>query len=257
MTICVTDLDGTLVFIAGPHPELCEVERFASGRVARIHRDTVRGWCALASLDQLIVSTSRTVEQFRRASLPAAPYVLATNGLDLIDHGTIDLKWRDERLGALAVEVEPWSRIGSGCLAALGGVDLRPGVIGDYFVVMVGSRDAVSAGAERLSAQVNSVGWRVVPVGRKLYLLPTRLDKQQGVAALLARLQIDQYIAAGDSMMDLAMLGAAQRSVVPCGSDLETARIPDLTVTHSGGTHAGRDIVAWFRATRAGLDSES
>lgn len=251
MTICVTDLDGTLVFIADPDPNLCVVERFPSGRVARIHRETLRGWQLLASSGQLIVSTSRTVEQFQRADLPVTPYVLASNGLDLIVDGRVDQEWHQERRNLLGARAEPWSRIRAHLGQGIQDPALRATVIDDYFVVMVGTREAVLAGAEQLSTRLCSTSWRAVAVGRKLYLLPVELDKYHALAALLRRLQHGTYLAAGDSPMDLALLRHANLCIVPKGAHLENAKLENLTVTPATGPLAGRDIVAWFQTALA------
>jgi hypothetical protein len=251
MTFGVTDLDGTLLFTSPAAPGLREVERLPSGRAVHMHEEAFIGLKELADTGQLLVATSRTVSQFQHATLPSLPYVLAANGLDLIEHGHVMAEWRNEQCHLLSVDAEPWDRLQTHCEDMFNAFGLRQSVREPWLAACVGEREAVAKCGLRLQSAVSEAGWKAVAVGRKLYVLAKGLDKQLTVGRALRRIGQRGYVAAGDSAMDLGMLTAAERALVPRESDLATASISSMTVTRASGPAAGPEIIDWFRTAAA------
>lgn len=246
MTLCVTDLDGTLVFTGNPAPELRLVETFRSGRTSLIHEPAREILARLGRDENLLVATSRTVEQFLRADLPSLPYVLASNGLELIDHGKVSHRWREGVDRILTASTRPWSSLKASCQPVLAAAGVLEAVTETYFVVAVGTPDAVIACARGLTPILDPSGWSADAVGRKLYLLPTALDKKAGVARFMGSRGFSDYVAAGDSPLDLEMLLGANAAMAPRGSQLAGLTAQGLLITQAEGPSAGTEILTWF-----------
>jgi hypothetical protein len=256
MTFGVTDLDSTLVFTWPEAPKLQEVERFPSGRVVRMHEEAWIGLKELGDAERLLVATSRTVSQFRHVALPPLPYVLAANGLDLIDHGHVMPEWREEQCHLLSLGAEPWHRLEAHCEEMFTACDLRLSVREPWLAVCIGDREAVATCCLRLGPAVSDWGWKVRAVGRKLYVFPEDMDKRETVRRALSRIGQGRYVAAGDSAMDLELLKAAERAIVPRGSELASADVSGISVTRAVGPDAGLEVVDWFRAALSEHEGE-
>ncbi|OCA86791.1 hypothetical protein A8L44_05795 [Bacillus sp. FJAT-27986] len=59
--------------------------------------------------------------------------------------------------------------------------------------------------------ELNKIGWRTFLHGRKLYILPSNLNKVFAVEHLKKRLDYDIHTAAGDSLMDYDMIAIADK----------------------------------------------
>jgi phosphoserine phosphatase len=93
-------------------------------------------------------------------------------------------------------------------------------------------------------------GWRVSLQGRKLYLLPTGLDKAAAVAHAAERLGAGRVVAGGDSLLDADMLRAAHAAIRPAHGELHLTGFtsPHCLTTASAGAAAGDEILDWYVA---------
>jgi hypothetical protein len=93
-------------------------------------------------------------------------------------------------------------------------------------------------------------GWRTSLQGRKLYWVPEELTKSAAVAEVARRAEADIVLAAGDSLLDVDMLLAADRSIHPSHGELFDRgwSAPSVVSTAERGALAGEEIVNWFAA---------
>jgi phosphoserine phosphatase len=81
--------------------------------------------------------------------------------------------------------------------------------------------------------------------GRKLYWVPEQLTKSAAVAEVAARAGATSVLAAGDSLLDVDMLLAADRAVHPAHGELFERgwSAPRVARTAARGALAGEELV--------------
>lgn len=249
------DLDQTLIFSrrsfrlppGAAEPAVTLVERLDGAPLTFCDEVSLE---LLARLDRSAVfvpATTRTLAQYRRIDLGLRPrYAVAANGGHLIVDGVPDPVWAAEVAGRLAGGCAPLPEILALAerLAEDGWARLVRSA-DDLFVYLVAhTREAIpdlSAVAERVAA----LGWTLSSQGRKVYLVPDGLTKQAAVAEIVRRTGATRLFAAGDSVLDLPILTAADRAVRPAHGELHELgwAAPNLTVTAASGLLAARELL--------------
>ncbi|MGN6606425.1 MAG: HAD family hydrolase [Jatrophihabitans sp.] len=262
MTLLVaSDLDRTLIYskaAAGrPHDGLVAVEHYEGADASFMTHRAAARFVELQQRATVVPVTTRLPAQYERVRLPGArpAYAVTANGGYLHVDGVIDPAWTrrvERRLRDVAPLGEVWDHVtaichaewttklrnarGLFCYAVIQRKHLPPGFLAE----------AQAWAAER--------GWRQSLQGRKLYWVPAPLTKSAAVAEVAMRAQATALVAAGDSLLDLDLLEAADEAIVPAhGELLDLGRAPaSAAVTATTGVAAGEEIVDWFseRATR-------
>lgn len=223
---------------------------------------------ALAAEVVFVPVTTRTVAQFRRVRLPTVPfdYAVTTNGGVLLHRGEPDREWADTVAGRLRGACAPLDEV-----EALlpepsdDGWILRFSRAEEHFVYTIVQRDllvpgsAAAAELEALTREVSRRGWTVSLQGRKLYLVPAPLTKSAAIAEVASRVGADRILAAGDSLLDLDLLEAADVAYRPAHGELHDLGVtrPHLAVTESSGVLAGQEIVSRLRTDVAARASST
>jgi hypothetical protein len=266
MTVLVaTDLDRTMIYSR----KACQLERPAAPLVeVEQHDGAAASWMTVAAasaFEQLAATvavvpvTTRVPEQLARVRLPGRrpPFAIASNGGHLYVGARLDHDWT-RRVEKTLAEGHPlaevWEHVGHVCrpeftrtLRNAAGLfcyaAIEPGELPSGFVDDVGGW-----AAER--------GWRVSLQGRKLYWVPDRLTKSAAVAEVAARLDAATVFAAGDSLLDVDLLLAADRAIHPRHGELYDSgwSAPTVAQTRAAGVRAGEQIVHWLadQVARAG-----
>jgi hypothetical protein len=261
--LAASDLDGTLIFSArsarvspGELAGLRCVERVdgtAAGFMTARAADRLTG---LAERAVFVPVTTRTRAQFARVALPAASrFAVAANGGVLLVDGAVDRGWTATVVRRLA-QAHPldavWRHAARTCRPEWT-TKLRNGD-GLYCYAVV-RRSLLPAGffAEQ-AAWAQPRGWRVSLQGRKLYWVPQELTKGAAVAEVARRAATGTLLAAGDSLLDLELLAAADRGIHPRHGELADTgwTAPHVSMTAGVGALAGEQIVDWFSAAVAG-----
>ncbi len=248
--LVATDLDRTLVFspaatrrLGGGLPSR-PVEVVDGVVISELADVVAAGLETLAAQTVLVPTTTRTVGQLQRVALPETRYAVAANGGVVLDGGVADAEWAgrvEETLGAAMPLDEAVALLTAACPGA------RIREAEGLFCYAVGDPAALADQAFVLADS----GWRPERQGRKLYLLPPALDKAPAVAYVAELAGADRVLAAGDSLLDRAMVLAADRGWVPARSPLAAEPLPpSVTVTAAPGHAAAAEIVsALVRAT--------
>jgi len=200
--------------------------------------------------------TTRTKLQYQRISFLeydiSYQYAVTSNGGTIFYKGIEDQDWRRQVSAASSnclatddlirkfneIRHPSWVNHDSGKLAD------------DLFFYCLIEREKVPVAelaSFKLWARVNN--WELSIQGRKLYLVPINVNKKAAVQYIRAKEGIDLVIAAGDSLLDLDMLKAADFAVSPAHGELYslyTQKISDLDkirFTKSSGIKAGEEIL--------------
>jgi hypothetical protein len=258
MTILVaTDLDRTLIYSSRsarlPNEPLpvVTVEIHDGEPSSYMTAAAARELSELAQRTLVVPVTTRIPDQYHRVTLPGPPpqYAICSNGGELFVDGELDRSWSARVAGVLCDGVplqEIWDHAGHVCRPEFTRKLRNARGLFCYAVVHkerlpVGFVDDVGGwAAER--------GWRLSRQGRKLYWVPELLTKSAAVAEVAARVGAGLVLAAGDSLLDVDLLLAADRAIHPRHGELfETGwSAPAVEITTAKGILAGQEIVSWF-----------
>ncbi|MEX5634677.1 sucrose-6-phosphate hydrolase [Parafrankia sp. FMc2] len=249
------DLDQTLIFsrtsfrlpVGAAEPSITVVELIDGAPSAYL---TTRGLAVLARLHQAAVFvpvTTRTLAQYRRIDLGVRPaFAVAANGGHLLVDGEPDPAWAEQVAARLAGACAPLAQMQdlAARLAADGWARLVR-TADDLFVYLVAHSRDVIPDLSAVAAEVAEVGWSLSAQGRKVYLVPAALTKQAAVAEVARRAGVGRVLAAGDSVLDVPMLAAADLAVRPAHGELHDQdwHAPHLTVTTATGMLAAEELL--------------
>ena len=93
--------------------------------------------------------------------------------------------------------------------------------------------------------ELNKIGWRTFLHGRKLYILPSNLNKLFAVEHLKKRLDFDIHAAAGDSLMDYDMIAIADKGYSLQHGELYEVKPDDEKIKWASGkgAHATEELI--------------
>ncbi|CAM3067548.1 HAD family hydrolase [Prescottella defluvii] len=268
MTVLVaTDLDRTMIYsraAMGLDPTATEsdlrcVEHYDGAPLSFVTETGAALLEAVAAAAVLVPTTTRTIAQFRRITLPGGPwrFAITSNGGNILVDGVPDVRWRTDiddatrRAGAGLDEVTAALR------SRISDEWVRNCRVADelfcYLVVdLAALPDTFLA---EWGAWCGARGWNVSRQGRKIYTMPNAVSKGSAVAEVRRRLIADGSItadastlAAGDGALDADMLAAADAAIRPRHGELDSLdwQHPNLTVTAGRGIAAGEEILRWF-----------
>ncbi|MCW3795291.1 hydrolase [Paenibacillus sp. LS1] len=264
--IYASDLDQTLIYSR----RSMGVSEDASGLVpAEWIRGELSAFMSAEALHKLktlpediifIPVTTRTVEQYQRIRIfqqdviPA--YAITSNGGNILIDGKVDLAWNDyvrsqlQEYSAAAVEVRQ----------LFGDVLNSDWVAGErlcdelfYAFVIHRDRMPIEQVTEKIHA-LGALGWEASIQGRKLYLVPSGVNKSAAVEHVRHQIGDVPVIASGDSLLDRCLLDFADYAIAPRHGELyrEKQRNPDkipYQFTEQSGIFAADEILEYVRST--------
>ncbi|TYK48112.1 HAD family hydrolase [Actinomadura decatromicini] len=261
MTVLVcSDLDRTLIYSAaafhlrGPDetmPRLLCVEFYQGAPLSYLTETAARTLEALAEAATFVPSTTRTPEQYRRVRLleKPSPYAICANGGHLLVDGEDDPEWAAAVRRRVASECAPLAEVERHLVDVSGDFVLKRRSASGLFAYTVVDRAALPSGwADDLTGWCAERGWRTSLQGRKVYCLPTGLTKAAAAAEVARRAGASLTLAAGDSLLDVELLEAADASVRPAHGELHDSgwTSPVTAVTAARGIAAGQEITGWL-----------
>lgn len=215
-----TDLDGTILFskTEGINPEeLIEVEEHTTGTKGYFTKKEIALIEKIRAVGLLIPTTTRSIKQALRIDvINQSEYILCANGGILLVNGEVDKEFdrfmnvlfKTNRIDLIktVADIEEFSM---GLVEFIKIIDKR-------FIYMktkkVEELDEFLCILEEYFKQSNYDVWKV---GNKLYVIPSFVKKGVGIAYLIANMNIDYSIGAGDTLMDISMLDAVDISIAP------------------------------------------
>lgn len=207
--ILFSDLDGTLIFSA---------KRKQVGDIIVERKDGVEISCVTARqaelfprLSNVIPVTTRSVEQYKRiefARLGFSPkYALCDNGGTLLIDGEPDAEW-SEWSSAIVRECSDELSAFRELLERDPRRSFEVRLVDGLFLFTKRRKPD-----ETLKYIGEGAKCECFFTGEKVYVIPKKLNKGEAVKRLAKRLGLSEFAAAGDSLMDVSMLNAANVAV--------------------------------------------
>jgi hypothetical protein len=271
-------LDRTLIYSAnaiaeGAADDVSATDALAAAQCVEYYQGRPQSFMSPAAMAlllrldataQVVPSTTRTIEQYRRITLPIGTprFAITSNGGNILVDGHPDRDWAArvaDLLGVLAVGVAdvferlardavdtPWlrtMRIADGlfCYVVVE-LDLLPPQIVPAWAGWAAER-----------------GWNVSRQGRKVYVMPDPVTKQVAVDEVRARLENvpRASFAAGDGVLDQPMLVGADAAIRPRHGELEELGWghPNVSVTAGAGLAASEEMLTWLLDRAGTMDN--
>lgn len=262
----MSDLDRTLVHSSArlaPDESDSPVIEIYKGRGITVTRQaTLDALASLHAAEGFIAVTTRSREQVARIepiwAMAQDGWLICTNGATLLRHGVIDATW-EAQVDQLLADRAPLAQAHQAFTAEFGTpetVDWMP-LLRDcdgVFLYCTLNLDLSPRDLEeRANVLLAPLGWHAILHGRKLYALPNGVCKGRAARHLRERLEVDELMAAGDSMLDVELLLAAERRWCPIDAELVALdAVPEGTrLTQHGHVGAGEEIaldaLSWAR----------
>ena len=258
------DLDRTLIYsrrfldAAGPGSRCVEV--YEGEEISFMTGNAVTLLADLGAKQVVIPATTRTVAQYRRITLPGAPYRFAvtSNGGTILVDGIPDPEWEAVVDARIRAEGVPLAEILTALRSRTTDRWLRKErVAGGLFCYIVVDEGAVPTEfVPEWAAWCEQRGWRVSQQGRKIYTVPRPLCKSRAVDEVRRRLVASgelatdaPALAAGDGALDAELLRYADAAIRPAHGELHAQgwTTEGLAVTVRAGAVAAEEILAWLR----------
>ncbi|TRW86222.1 HAD family hydrolase [Mycolicibacterium sp. 018/SC-01/001] len=262
-TLIASDLDRTLiysqrVFSTAPPPHTC-VEFYNGAPISYMTDTAMRALAELAAQHIVVPATTRTIAQYRRITLPGAPFHFAvtSNGGTILIDGKPDDQWsaqirRQIRMDGPEIQVVTAAlrvQVSDEWVKSLNSAE-------GLFCYLVVDEDRLPGDfIARWSSWCTARGWRVSRQGRKIYTVPRSLCKSHAVAEVRRRLidsgQLDaqaEVFAAGDGALDAALLSFADAAIRPAHGELHDLGWTSerVSVTAASGASAADEILTWL-----------
>lgn len=262
-TVVASDLDRTLVYSSAAlalsmpdeeAPRLLCVEVHESRPLSYMTETAGRLLAELADTARFVPATTRTRKQYRRINLPCPQpsYAICANGGHLLVNGRTDHDWNAEMRRRLADGSAPLAEIRAHLALTADPEWLRKERIAEeLFAYLVVDRERLPVGwVKALAGWAEPLGWTVSLQGRKVYAVPKPLSKSAALAEVARRTGAQRILAAGDSLLDIDLLNAADSGWTPGHGELADTgwTAPHVTALTTPGVAAGERILREFLA---------
>jgi len=232
LILFTSDLDRTLIYsntmmqtypVAG---DVIPVEHKEDLVISYMSRDSIDLLKEFSKEHLFVPVTTRAVYQYERIHAIARDinpkYAITSNGGTILIDGKSDLAWSKtvqtrlaDQSGAKEEMLRVFSKIRHESWV------LREFYIDDLFFMFHVNRELVPRGElAEFQKELATIGWSIFLHGKKLYVLPTCLNKAYAVQYLQNLVDFDLHVAAGDSMMDYEMIIEADYGYSPTHGEL-------------------------------------
>ncbi|MCP1135763.1 hydrolase [Paenibacillus polysaccharolyticus] len=263
--IYASDLDQTLVYsrrsmgVGEDAPGLVPAEWIRGELSAFMSAETLNQLMTLPKDILFIPVTTRTVAQYQRIQIfqqeVIPSYAITSNGGNILMNGKVDPSWNEhvrsklQEHSATAAEVR---QIFDDVLNKEWVV--RERLCDELFFAFVIHRDLmpVEEVTEKIK-RVESLGWEASIQGRKLYLVPSAVNKRAAVEHIRYQIGDVPVVASGDSLLDRCLLDFADYAIAPRHGELyrEKQRNPETVhyqFTEQSGIFAADEILKYVRS---------
>ncbi|GMK40023.1 hypothetical protein PCCS19_30780 [Paenibacillus sp. CCS19] len=270
--IYASDLDQTLIFsrrsmiVPEDEPGIRIVEWINGKSQSFMSEASIATLKALNERLVFVPVTTRTLAQYRRIDVfqrdivPA--YAITSNGGRILIKGEEDAYWQklvQERLKRAACSSDEARQLFAKVVQPEWVKEER--LCDELFYVYMVDRDklpleAVQERAELLAER----GWEVSVQGRKVYIVPSVVNKRDAVAYIRQRHPEAGLIASGDSLLDRSLLETADDAIAPAHGELyriyqSTGQMGRWVFTQRSGLFAGEEIADFVQARAEALNN--
>jgi hydroxymethylpyrimidine pyrophosphatase-like HAD family hydrolase len=256
--IYASDLDQTLIYslrsgrIAAVDDQMSPAETKDELVTSYMSNRAFLDLQAICSKVLFVPVTTRTIAQYLRIHLIqelGPQYAVTSNGGNILINGVPDLEWNKaikqqvDRTSATAIEVKELFEQIASPEWVIGG-NLCDGLFYSYRI----QRELMpQQDVEVLAAKLSEWGWNTSIQGRKIYFVPTAVNKRDAVIHLKEQLGKKAIIASGDSLLDQILLDAADYAIAAKHGELFAQEglkpASSYTFTEASGIFAADEIV--------------
>jgi hydroxymethylpyrimidine pyrophosphatase-like HAD family hydrolase len=249
--IFASDLDHTLIYSERflPEPSSFSLKQVEAG-VAKscMTQKAAQTLFQLSRALTFIPCTTRTIEQYKRIKFfkIEPEWAIVSNGANLLINNEVDQCHQKEIKRQLEDRCLNFTKILRQFAKLNPTTWTEPLRQADEVFYCIFDQEKIPLPEfEDFSAWAQEQNWNISLQGRKLYLVPNVIDKGAALARLAQMLEKEIIFAAGDSLLDISLLEAAQNSFVPIHGEIRR-HFPDSgrwQYTKSGGVLAGEEIL--------------
>jgi Predicted hydrolases of the HAD superfamily len=257
-----SDLDQTLIY---SHRRIASQEIIAQSRpvewldtryISYMTQNAIRQLREISRQVLFVPVTTRTKLQFQRINFfdygIVPRYAVTSNGGTIFKEGREDEDWTHQVL-----------RSGDSCLAPQdlllkfeeiahpSWVIENSGKWADnlFYYCLIEREKIPLSELAAFKIWTSRNNWELSVQGRKLYLVPANINKKSAIQYIQAQVPIESVVAAGDSLLDLEMLKAADFAIAPAHGELYAsykqgkADLEGIRFTQKSGIEAAEELL--------------
>lgn len=254
--IFASDLDQTIIYSRKSFRtpiEESEIQLVEMLEGKEISFMTIRAISLLKQIHNqvtFIPVTTRTIEQFQRIKIfqneIIPPYVVTSNGGNILKQGKIDQEWSKIVTKQLSSECAHIEDILHKFQEICHGEWVISQKIADdlFCYSIVDNKKIPNHELNSFLAWLSGQGWNYSLQGRKLYFVPKPVNKRNAVEYIQQKYEDKVLITAGDSLLDQCMLEYANYAFAPLHGELSEYKMFDsLQRTEKKGIYASEEIL--------------
>jgi len=260
MTILfASDLDRTLIYsknsrgLEVSEQDFAAVEWVDEKPTAFMTQKGLQLFQHIASTITFLPVTTRTADQYNRITglfnaADKPKYAIVSNGAVILEDGKPLTEWSDKVIAQMQQNRTSIEHV----LPQLDAYTKNKFVLKvmqaeSWFVYLIIDEQAFSVEEfEKLSQIFYQQGFTLSHQGRKVYIMPTCINKSTALQFIKERIDANTVIAAGDSMLDFDMVLNATHGFIPShGEAIHKGRSlpPHVSITDHAGVLAGEEIL--------------
>lgn len=259
-TAFFSDLDGTLLYSKNtmnikfqPQPyyqSMVVAEIFQHSPLTFITFEAMILLSELSNKILFIPTTTRTNKQYERINIPHVKhdYAITTNGAKILHHGLENEDWNKHIQENVISQSLPIDEVYSLIIPHLKNKNWFKSYkqIENLFGYLIIDKHTVPDDfITFLKYEANNWNYEISYQGRKIYLIPKKLDKGSAVTEIINTLHIDYSFGAGDSILDKSLLSVVDYPIRPSHGELheEKYNMKNLKIISNSGIFAGEEII--------------
>lgn len=258
MILFTSDLDRTLIYspnMIKTYPvkgQITPVElKNEQEIITYMSQETINLLHDFSKNNIFVPVTTRALYQYERIHVFAKEicpkYAITSNGGNILIDGRPDLEWNNfihNRVSETAISKEEMLKL----FAKIRHDSwvLREFYVDELFYMFHVEKENVPHNElNSLKNELLTAGWDIFLHGRKLYVLPTTLNKAYAVEHLKTLVDFQLHVAAGDSLMDYDMLASSHVGYSPIHGELyeEQPNNPKIKWLSSLGAQSAEELL--------------
>lgn len=228
--IFASDLDRTLIyssfFLKPDMVNIVPVEKNADKNISHMTKKSIKLLSLISQRVLFIPTTSRSIEQYKRISIfkdrIPVKYAIVANGGIILKNGEEDLIWQNMISSQMKTLISPEELMGL-CRFFLDSIYIKSYRCCDnLFLYAVLKGDYLdSHDFDKLSLLAEKHSYSVTKNNKKIYIIPTFINKWSPLQYIMNIENDNELISAGDSYLDLPMLKNSIYGMVPFHGELQ------------------------------------
>ena len=260
MTILfASDLDRTLIYSKNSRGQDVSEQEFAAVEwvdekpTAFMTKKGLQLFQKITSTMTFLPVTTRTADQYNRitglfSAADKPKYAIVSNGAVILEDGKPPTEWSDKVIAQMQQNRTSIEHV----LPQLDAYTKNKFVLKvmqaeSWFVYLIIDEQAFSVEEfEKLSQIFYQQGFTLSHQGRKVYIMPTCINKSTALQFIKERIDANTVLAAGDSMLDFDMVLNATHGFIPShGEAIHKGGTlpPHVSITDHAGVLAGEEIL--------------